>query len=247
MSRTFTICPECGHHSQDSEWCDNCGASLEHVGEAQSSSEEEESEGVDVSEREWLEPGDTFTLSGPASVLLGIEDAPAHAHVSCTLSIDLIAEASNVRHITRASLESFEVTGMELTEAQCADLDGKRFIAEELGSLLSHDEPELPEAVAALVRVPLVSVPRGEHQVKLYLDDGRLSLEEAALRARRSLGFAHVRIVFLAMLDTIEKLHKAGYVYLRISPWTVRLHPAIVAKLPDFEDIGASIGMRDLS
>ena len=215
MSSTKTPCPACGHLSQDPEWCDNCGAPLEAPRRDPATQE--------FALKPWLEPEDTLVVRCDLERLLD-----AHTRVQGMASLEVVLEdvleSSSVRHICRARFERvLEVEGSLTAEQLTQQLTGCYFTTEELGALLGAHNESLPAEVAHLVRRPAGQLERGDHVVRLFREDASSTLEEYLFNAQGQLDYSEVKDIFGALLDLVEQLHTRRYLYLRLSPWTLRV------------------------
>ena len=226
MSSNETECPSCGHMSQDSEWCDNCGAPLE----AEATASSKDSPSAHPPKKEWLEPGDTLTVACDLA-RLGEEGqfGPGRALLEIEL-LDLV-ESSSVRHICRARVQNIiEYDGEVAKDVLELALKNTFFSLEELGALLGTRGESLPPELSSLVRVPVGESEHNEHLVRLFREDGSATLEEYLFNAQGQIDYTQVKQVFNSLLDLVESLHARGYIYLRLSPWTLRVkttHPIL--------------------
>ncbi len=213
MSSETITCPSCGHESEDHQWCDNCGSPLE----APETNAEEPAQ--------WLAPGDTFQLK---CSLHELDIDPYHGEVLLEVKIDEIIETSSVRHISRASV-------VECLEFHCPEdeefneemtrklLLNARLTVEELSALLGDHQDDAPAELKHLIRVPAGDTTRGDHTVMVFGEDGSLTLEEYIMSRNGQLDYQEVKEIFSALLDLCEQLHSHNYLYLRLSPWTLRV------------------------
>lgn len=201
MSSNTTECHVCGHHSSDPEWCDECGSPL-------------------TPQDEWLGPGAKIDVRCDISAL-GLEGVSGEVHFEVELLEEF--EASSVRHISSAKFSRLIEASSEAPEDIEELLLNQLFTLEELSSLLGGELEVLPAAVAHLVRTPIVAVERGDHHVHLFRDDGSMSLEEYAVASQQHLDYHEIKQIFTALMDLVEQLHEQDYLYLRLSPWTLRL------------------------
>ncbi len=226
MSSNETECPSCGHLSQDSEWCDNCGAPLE----AEATASPEDAPTAQSPKKEWLEPGDTLTV---ACDLARLGDEGQFGPGRALLELELLdrVESSSVRHICRARVQNIiEFDGDVEKDVLELALRNTFFSLEELGALLGSRGESLPEELAPLVRVPVGESEHNEHLVRLFKEDGSATLEEYLFNAQGQIDYTQVKQVVGALLDLVESLHARGYIYLRLSPWTLRVkstHPIL--------------------
>lgn len=208
MSSNVTKCPACGHMSEDPEWCDNCGAPLDEA------TQEDQ-------DNEWYDSGDVLEVRCDLST---VDALPEACEAILRLELVEVIEASSVRHISRARLlEVVEAQGDADAEAIHAALELQQFTLEELGELLGSRDEELPDEVAHLVRLPIGALEHGAHQVRLFMRDGSRTLEEYVIANQGRLDLQEIKYVFTALLDLAEELHEHDYLYLRLSPWTLRV------------------------
>ena len=212
MSSHVTECQVCGHMSEDLEWCDNCGASL---------ATRDATQQGDV--KEWLELGETFVMRCDIEELFQtIEHGEGEVTVRFVLAE--VVEASSVRHISVARLDSIiEVHADIDPDVILKALEGIRFTVEELGAILGAHDDDLPVGLTHLVRLPVGQFERDDHIVRLFREDGSVTLEEFVHAHKGRVPYRLVCQVFHALLDLVEQLHGRGHLYLRLSPWTLRI------------------------
>ena len=212
--------------SQDSEWCDNCGAPLETAAAASNDA----SPSPSAPAKAWLEPGDTLTIKCD---LEHLSEEGEFGKGRALLELELLdlLESSSVRHICRARVQRvIELDGEVEPSVLEVKLKNHFFSVEELGALLGTRGEVLPEVLAPLVRVPVGESEHGEHLIRLFREDGSATLEEFLFNAQGQLEYTQIKQIFGALLDLVEHLHARGYLYLRLSPWTLRVltnHPML--------------------
>ena len=216
-----TRCDQCGAETHDPQWCDNCGAPLEQTPAAPAAVPGDAPEAAASAQPAWLAQGETITVSCD---LASLGEARFSGQAMLEFEVDRIAEASSVRHIFAATCKTIVECAQELDQADLlSHLQQHAFSIEELGALLWSPEDRLPDALRPLVRLPLGERPRGTRQVRVFPEDGSKGLEEFILGRKNFLDLDEIKEVFGALLDMTEQLHTQGYLYLRLSPWTLRL------------------------
>ena len=149
--------------SQDSEWCDNCGAPLETAAAASNDA----SPSPSAPAKAWLEPGDTLTIKCD---LEHLSEEGEFGKGRALLELELLdlLESSSVRHICRARVQRvIELDGEVEPSVLEVKLKNHFFSVEELGALLGTRGEVLPEVLAPLVRVPVGESEHGEHLIRL--------------------------------------------------------------------------------
>lgn len=217
------VCPECGFSNDVGlEWCDSCGVPLP----------QPQAKGQPKPAREWLESGDEITLRCDLSALLAsnhhLSSDPTHAQLHFVIKDS--SEVSSVRRISQLSL--IEVID-PVSELMAATLKEQLFILEELGPMLGTQHPQHPNSIKELLRVPLAESLHQGHRLRLFLHENMLSLEELVIESQGQLTPRQIRRIFRALLSTVSDLHSRGYLFLRLSPWTVHMSREIL-KQKDF-------------
>ena len=214
-SETTTRCPHCGHESEDVQWCDHCGSEI-HL--------KDSAEGV---ESVWLEAGARFQVQ---CELHELDLAPYLGQALLEIEIEEVVETSSVRHISKArAISVVEINAPteareELDEEKLRrQLKAMRFSVEELSALLGAQQSGPPPELTHLVRLPAGECARGEHAVMVFGEDGSQTLEEYVIARQGQLEYQEVKQIFTALLDLCEQLHSHDYLYLRLSPWTLRV------------------------
>ena len=214
MSETI-ICPECGFaNAAGSTWCDSCGVPLPQIVTSHQAA---------TGAKEWLEREDVVTLELDARMVAHrwpqlADDLPERLRV-CLRVIDS-SEVSSVRRVSQVQLvELLDPAPAPLRE----QLTEQRYILEELGPMLGTQHPRHPDSTHALLRLPLAESLRQSHRLRLFAHDQLLSLEELVIEAQGQLTPRQIRRIFNAVLRAVEDLHARGFLFLRLSPWTVHL------------------------
>jgi protein phosphatase len=211
MSSDETICPACGHHSKDPDWCDDCGAQLS------TAEPEPRADG-------WLTQGELLELHFPVRRLTALRGLPETERVSMVLEVGEVVDDSSSQRTSLASLVS-------AADSRGEDLSGHMgevsLFIEELSPELSEDPPEIPDSTAGVLRTPLASLRRGERRVHVHADEGYLTVEELVMRHDGAVPLDVAAHLFSAILQSVDAIHRAGYVSLRLSPWTVLVHPSL--------------------
>lgn len=230
MSAETTECPSCGHQSEDAEWCDNCGSPMTRA----------PAEGREQST--WFKQGDSFQTW---CTLHDLHIEPYQGRALIEFQITEVKETSSVRHIFDARAEKvLEINGIEEDydhDELVQDIHQQHYSIEELSKLLSAHQDETPEELTHLVRVPSGEYQHGEHTALLFVEDGSLTLEEYVLARHGQLEFKEIKEIFLALLDLCEQLHSHNYLYLRLSPWTLR----VVQQRDSSGELVAGIGAEE--
>ena len=232
MSSETIQCPTCGEASLDHQWCDHCGSPLD-----QDDAHAHEND-------DWLKSGDTFQAW---CSLHELDVAPYGGEILIEFEITHTQETSSVRHIFEANaIDICDFKGMDDEEEFDRDqvkkeVCAKRYTIEELSELLSAHQEETPEELSHLVRIPAGEHNHNSHTVLIFSQDGSLTLEEYVMARHGQLEYKEVKEIFLSLLDLCEQLHYHNYLYLRLSPWTLR----VVQQRDSSGEIVAGIGAEE--
>lgn len=203
-----TVCASCGEHTQDTTWCDHCGAAVQ----------DEQPE-----QDNWLTVGEVY----PLTLSAGVFGLDGDRELLIELRVEEIAEQFVNRRLYIASIHG--VGGLE-EEAQSPELKAllsqTHFIIEEIVGTKSDESSSVPNSLRHRLRQPVYQGPYGEHQISVYLDNAGITLEELIVLARGQLSLSQVKEVFLAVLEGVSELHEARHAHLRLAPWTVRIFDA---------------------
>jgi PPM family protein phosphatase len=199
MSLLEIVCASCGEVTEDSSWCDHCGAPIDVAEPAPES---------------WLEVGEEVVIHVSASAF----QAGAEGRLALVLRIEELVEQFVNRRVFIGA-----VVGGEGQEDLVALASQTAYILEEsAGSRLALAD-RVPESLRHRMREAIFSGQRGEHGLRVYLDNAGITLEELVVLARGQLTLSQVKDVFLTVLDSIIELHEARHAHLRLAPWTVRV------------------------
>lgn len=213
------VCPECGHANPPTlEWCDACGVPLP----------QPQAQGLQAAaEREWLEAGDELEMVCELGLLLGQNPqlGSGPGHISARFHIKESTEVSSVRRISQLELVRIKEP---VSDTLGAFLREQSYVLEELGPMLGTQHPQHPESLKEFLRVPLGESLRQGHRLRLFFHENLLSLEELVIEAQGQLTPRQIRRIFRALLSSVSELHARGYLFLRMSPWTVHINREIL-------------------
>jgi protein phosphatase len=206
MELAKRTCPHCGKLTAGGSQCDHCGKPLE-------SSEKQQP---------WLKEGTAFevALSGSALGLSGVDG---------DFTVELLCqEAWETFEDRRVFLAiPVEITGEAAEELSDDQRDAAlelSFVVEEETQDEQIDNEETVTAFEGITRRPIYRNKRGDsRRVSVFKNDAGLALDEVMEVVASDLNPAQVKGVFLSILDAVEKLHTAGYLHLRLTPWTIRV------------------------
>lgn len=219
MTSKSIQCPACGHMSQDPQWCDNCGAPLDQPAASSPS----------LSEKQWLEPGDTYSLRTNAGALK-LDGVPPERKLLVELEIERLIEQTHSRHSSLARVVAArDSDGWALPGERLDALAPRRFVVEEIDG--QFQTPRHADAVRSSLRLPLSIAPRHNHTVYTFLHDNTRALVEIVERLGGELDIRQIRAIFSAVLDRVEAVHDAHFLSLRLTPWHVLISGADGADL----------------
>lgn len=194
MSITQTSCPNCGSPVTPGSQCPECGT------------------WVSSEEAIGLEAGEVYAFQWGNGA--GADGATAYIEaVSLWLGM-------KDRRVFWAKLDR-----VEGDESRLPKLEGWLLLEESQRSFGSGIGPGRDDRLPSSVRrrEPLVTSNESGRPVRLYRNDGGLSLEEIVELADRELDLFQIAVIFDQVLEGIEQLHEAGLVHLSITPQTIRL------------------------
>ena len=143
--------------------------------------------------------------------------------VQIALEISEVLEDFNTRRVLVASAKEILASDDELNEDLKQAVLHPTYLIEET-TRIDEDDRQWPQEISKLIRSPVAVLEDQHIRRSVFVDNVGVSVGDLVDLVRGQLGVEQVEVVFRAVAELFDELHRAGWVHLGLTPWNVRVY-----------------------
>lgn len=203
-------CSQCGRPLAAGSACVECGNRVSESGDA----------------RVWLGVGDYLDVALDAAQVRALLESSEAGDISLTLKLEMtdLWESYEGRRVLLARVVGWSAPDGAVLDAGCVgELKDCSLVLEQQPNDVRQCVQHLPDGLRGNVRLALARQARGSTVVSVFRNDAGLALDELVEVLLGQLDLAQIRALFTPLLDAMARVHAAGVLHLRLTPWSVRV------------------------